>query len=409
VDGHVPVGKYGAQYDYRCPECGQVVHPGSWMALSALDLSNLGPMLGERKRLPVPATMERIRQALRKYWWAPPVLLPSSAAATAATVSTAHGASVSLAMSHSEPRYAMNRSRGLGEQLPTITQRNAEAVASLAGVLPLRSGRPRAGAVSDALATFVADGGRQALLLALKNNGAADEAGYRGHHLGGPLGALTSHPAQSVVAADGATIEGVGAGGGASGRQGHLFDADLASLTIPVLRGDHPEDRSVGEATATFAAAGTHQALATATFCKLNGGPGDTAWHQLDEPFNTFTSRDTHGLVLLPWVDQWRSDPALITEQLATVTTRLRHALASIEPYEGPITDEVMMRVRLRMLEPDPEIRRGMAFPDGYLLLGNKGQVTAGLGNAVTPPVANWITGRCLDTLRGGERSGSAA
>ena len=30
-----------------------------------------------------------------------------------------------------------------------------------------------------------------------------------------------------------------------------------------------------------------------------------------------------------------------------------------------------------------------------------KGEMTAGLGNAVTPPVANWITERCLATLRG--------
>jgi site-specific DNA-adenine methylase len=55
-----------------------------------------------------------------------------------------------------------------------------------------------------------------------------------------------------------------------------------------------------------------------------------------------------------------------------------------------------------RMLQPDPELRRAMAFRDDYILIGNKSQMTAGLGNAVTPPVASWITERCLATLRGG-------
>lgn len=111
--------------------------------------------------------------------------------------------------------------------------------------------------------------------------------------------------------------------------------------------------------------------------------------------------KSTTGLVLLPWIDQWRSEPSLITEQLATVTSHMRHSLASIEPYEGEITDDMLMGVRFRMLEPDPELRRAMAFGDDYVLLGNKTQQTAGLGNAVTPPVAAWITKRCLATLAG--------
>jgi site-specific DNA-cytosine methylase len=104
--------------------------------------------------------------------------------------------------------------------------------------------------------------------------------------------------------------------------------------------------------------------------------------------------------VVIPWVEHWISDPVHVTEQLATITARLRHTLASIEPSDHPITDEQLMGVRFRMLEPDPELRRAMAFEDDYVLLGNKGEMTAGLGNAVTPPVAGWITARCLDTLR---------
>lgn len=41
---------------------------------------------------------------------------------------------------------------------------------------------------------------------------------------------------------------------------------------------------------------------------------------------------------------------------------------------------------------------RGATDPE-YILLGNKTQMTAGLGNVVTPPVATWITARYLETL----------
>jgi DNA (cytosine-5)-methyltransferase 1 len=41
-------GKYAAQYVYRCPDCGSEVFPVAWPALTAINWSNLGPMIGER-------------------------------------------------------------------------------------------------------------------------------------------------------------------------------------------------------------------------------------------------------------------------------------------------------------------------------------------------------------------------
>ncbi|MHB8262367.1 MAG: hypothetical protein ACYDGY_01260, partial [Acidimicrobiales bacterium] len=67
-----------------------------------------------------------------------------------------------------------------------------------------------------------------------------------------------------------------------------------------------------------------------------------------------------------------------------------------------PISQEKINNVRFRMLSPDPELRAAMAFDSDYVLLGSKRDMTAGLGNAVTPPVAEWITRQCLATLGGG-------
>lgn len=392
-------GKYLTQYDYRCPACSSVVHPASWMALSAIDLTNLGPTLGERKAkgAPVaPKTNERVRRAYRKFWHGPPVLLDPD---------LVHALQVQVA--HDD---AGDRSRSIGEPTATLTNKNGQALA----VAPM----------------------------VIKGNGSMAEAGYRGHHASDPLGAVTAHPAQQVAFGPGehalclivpnrtnnlgrhaaeptapamtsATQAVVIAAAGHTFTRGEyartrhgaepLFTqsatAEFASAFLPVLRGDHDQDAHPSEPVDTVSAGGNHHGLATVLHSKINGGPGDTAWHGVDEPLNTITGRATTGLVLLPWVDQWRSDPALLTEQLATVTTHLRMSLAAAPPYEGEITDEMLDQVHFRMLAPDPELRRAMAFGDDYILIGTKEKMTAGLGNAVTPPVASWITERCLATL----------
>ena len=145
---------------------------------------------------------------------------------------------------------------------------------------------------------------------------------------------------------------------------------------------------------------GPARLITPALFSKINGSPTDTAWHPASDPFNTVTPRDTHGLIMLPWVDQFRADPVGVTKQLAALMVQVREQLDAIQEIPlDDITDEDLMRTHFRMLEPDPELRRAMAFADDYILLGNKTQITAGLGNSVTPPASAWITGQCLATL----------
>lgn len=426
-------GKYGAQYTYTCPDCRARVHPATWMALTAIDFSNLGPTLGERIEAgsrPAANTWERIRRAREKFWNAPPVILTDDLA-TIEQLSVAH---VDQSNTGSEERFNANRARSGAEQFPSLTQRNSIALAI--GTVPLSSQHGHASTATDPISTIVAGGNSQGLAclpIVIKNNGAIEEAGYRGHHGAESLGAITAHPTQSVVAivmpnrtnnlgqhvgvpmppVMTSATEGViiAAAGNTSERPGQTrarsLDEPLFTQTATAqyavasvaLRGDHTQDGHGSEPLDTVSAGGLHAAVVTAMFSKINGGPGDTSWHGIDESLNTVTGRDTHGLVIVPWVEHWISDPVLVTEQLATITARLRHTLASIEPSKEPVTDEDLMNVRFRMLEPDPELRRAMAFGDDYILLGNKGQMTAGLGNAVTPPVASWITAQCLATL----------
>lgn len=356
-------GKYGAQYVYRCPDCRAEVRPAAWPAYSAIDWSDLGTAIGERDKPLSPTTMERIRRGLAKFRHGPPLVIPAKAVwgtdrpvtlpvgtqtTQAEKALLVQGGVVATAHTHSPAAKAANRFRPLDGQLFTLT----------------------------------ADQVGQALVV--KNNGSAAEAAYRALHVPEPVGSLTTHPAQAL-ATRGITLP---AAGNVSERPGQTR---ARPLDAPMF---------TQHTTASFGFAHGPW-LTPGLFSKINGEAGDTAWHDVADPANTVTARDTHGLVVLPWVEQFLSDPVAVTAQIATVMTHLRHALASVEPVElDAVSDAELDAVRFRMFSPDPELRRFMAFADDYLLLGNKTQMTAGLGNAVTPPVATWITDRCLATLR---------
>lgn len=409
-------GKHGAQYVYRCPDCHAQVDPVAWPAYTAIDWSNLGPTLDEREGLGMkplaPTTVDRIRRGLAKFRGGPPIVIPAKSV------------------------WGVERSSV--QPFGALTTQRSDGIAS--------AGWP----------------------FLVKNNGDASEAKYRGVPVTGPMGATTTMPTQALATAGVLPVRAHAAGARVDEAIATLTTAHAGGMSlvtegvmIPVagnvherpgqtrakplhqagftqhatlafgfahvpfiteMRGGgskHHGQHAVTDDLHAVTAGGLHHGLASvagaaspALFQKINGKPGDTAWHHVGDPLNTITAGgragiDPTGLVILPWVDQWRSDPAAVTEQLATVMTHLRHALASVEQIPlDRITDDDLRQVRFRMLEPDPELRRAMAFGDDYILIGNKTQRTAGLGNAVTPPVANWITDRCLETLGGGATNG---
>lgn len=64
-----PWGRYGKrrQYVYRCPQCGQEVHPQTIPAAAVIDWSLPAPRIGDRERPLAPKTIERIKAGLRKF------------------------------------------------------------------------------------------------------------------------------------------------------------------------------------------------------------------------------------------------------------------------------------------------------------------------------------------------------
>ena len=178
----------------------------------------------------------------------------------------------------------------------------------------------------------------------------------------------------------------------------------------------HHTPRHANDPLTTICAGGNHHGLIVPA-----GGSWNDDARTTDEPLRTITSREAYGLLmrnntargdqgqmstpttepartitttghqslLMPYYGQ--SQPRPVTDPMPTVTTRDRCAV--IDP------DQIVDDCGFRMLEPH-EIAAAMAFPDGYIPtdLTKKDRVKLA-GNAVTPPVMQWITGRIAQAL----------
>lgn len=120
----------------------------------------------------------------------------------------------------------------------------------------------------------------------------------------------------------------------------------------------------------------------------------------LDNPIPTVPTRDRHGLVVPPFLVSYytrvagiRAAIAGMEEPTPTVPGRAVHYLA--QPGETSVVEDC----GFRMLQPH-EIHKAMAFPDGYVVLGNQREKVRQYGNAVTPPVMQMLMERCIATLR---------
>lgn len=81
-----------------------------------------------------------------------------------------------------------------------------------------------------------------------------------------------------------------------------------------------------------------------------------------------------------------------IADAMATVTTNDRAAL--VDAAKAVQVEDCTFR----MLEPH-EIKKAMAFPSDYIILGNKRDQVKQLGNAVTPPVSQMLCERAIASL----------
>lgn len=80
-----------------------------------------------------------------------------------------------------------------------------------------------------------------------------------------------------------------------------------------------------------------------------------------------------------------------LTDPIGTVNTRDRSYLVN---YQKPLIEECYYR----MIKA-PEVKASMAFESDYIILGSQKDQVKQCGNAVTPPVQEWIIGQCAKSL----------
>jgi len=172
--------------------------------------------------------------------------------------------------------------------------------------------------------------------------------------------------------------------------------AEKQAITIPpsaivVLR-QHTDHRSPAEPLTTITAGGNNHALLRMPFLAVNYSPGHC--RSITQELSCITTIDHHALVVPePFIVNYygRSFTIPVGQALSTIPTIAHHGLVQ---YETPRVEDCCFR----MLRPD-EIGRGMAFDHDYIVLGNKRQQVRQYGNAVTPPVAQFLFKKVMEVL----------
>jgi DNA (cytosine-5)-methyltransferase 1 len=387
--GVPPTGsvRYGRQYDYRCPRCrGQVVPPAA-PSITALDLTDLGTRIGDRKRPLAPATMARAERCRQRFAEFPAVLLPAKAVRGSERhpwqpMTTQTGQQEAAILSTGQV-FAAHRHNGDGKHLTqpmdTVTSTHEKAV--LLAAIDNYQGTPRG--TDEPLPT---QGGSETLgvltarVMPNRENATSRTLGEPmativGNAGSGGLAVLssgvvpfrkntvpTAHPEPMPTVTAG-QIPGLLTAAGTIKNNGSLDEARYRA---------HPVSDPLGTVISTSAS----QALLFSGWYKQNGsGPNETAPHPLTDPLNTLTGRDTTALLTAEW-------HAALAE------------LALEDCY-------------FRMLAAH-EIGRGCGFdvdfPDhtgDFTVWGSARDQIDGFGNAVSPAVGAWIGGRLRATLHG--------
>lgn len=393
----VDMGRYGQQYDYRCPKVscrGQKVDPHFVPAAAAIDWSLPGHRIGDRAKPLAAKTRARIAAGARRY--ARPVVVEAGGNQydSSDPKHPQHGdpdAYLRVWPADSEPLRTLHTALTKGVAIPPMVLTNQwsnRARVAADEPLPTATTATTTGVlVSPMLVPVEGREGKQAASAdaPMRTQTARNETGVlippmlTEFHGGGSTSRTTDDAMATILAGGnhhGLVIpplivrgESRGADGSkpTSAPMGSVTAAGSQFLTVPPLvmrnntaRGDQGQmSTPVGEALRTITTAG-HQSLLT-------------------------------------WGALYAHDAGVrdIARPLPTQTTVQGDALLTAEEWDAVVDDCLF-----RMLEPH-EIHAGMAFIPEYIVLGSKRQRVRQLGNAVTPPAAEVLVSALVECITG--------
>lgn len=346
--GVPPTGsvRYGKQYEYRCPSCRGVVIPPMTPSLAALDLSNLGTRIGDRKKPLAAATMARAERCRQRFAEFPAVLMPAKAARGA--------------------------EKHLGQPMATQTSQQETGILSTGQVFAAHRHNGDGKHITQPMDT-VTSTHEKAVLLAVNN------------FQGAPRGVDESLPTQG----------------------GSETLSLLSSGVVPFRKNTVPTTH--GEAMPTVTTEQIPGILTAAGVIKNNQGT-DRRISGVDRPLKTVVADGAgHGLLFSGWYKQNGSTGTEtaahpVTDPLGTLTGRDTTALLTAE-WHAMLAELALEDCYFRMMGPH-EIGRGCGFDVNFgeyqgqfIVWGSARDQTDGFGNAVSPAVGEWYGRRLRAVL----------
>lgn len=390
------VVRYGRQYNYRCPRCRGEVFPPATPALAALDLTNLGTRIGDRKKPLAAATMARAERCRQRFADFPAVLMPAKAV-------------------HGSERHPW-------QPMATQTSQQETALLSTAAIMQMANSFEHPGSecrtrtVADPLWTQPASNSTGVLTPPVAISGqvmAAHRHNGDGKPITAPMDTVTSTHEKAVLLAIN-NFQGAprGADEPLPTQCGSENLGVLSSGIIPFRRNTVPTVHE--QPMPTMTAEQIPGVLTAAGVIKNNGAIGEAKYrsHPVSDPLGAITSEPTQAMLFSGWFKQNGTAPGQfpaphpLSDPLGTVTGRDTTGLLSAE-WRGMLEDLALEDCFFRMMATH-EIGRGCGFDvdfgdhrGEFIVWGKARDQVDGFGNAVPPPVGEWITTQLRACLHG--------
>lgn len=367
-------GKYRRQYIYVCPMHGCQVEPYYYAAFNCIDWSNIGTRISDRKKTLSKNTIARIEYGLKKFGRQPLIINGKYTSGIECRV-----------------RPAIN------DRMDTIPGEHALTLCNPFIVESLHHGgiNGRVKSVNDQLGTVTTQQGKGVCFPFIVNDQDSTGVKCRVKNSSDHLSTIRTTPRFKLISPFITYCEHSNNSKTATGINSTLRTQNTRqtpALVVPFLieLNRTGKARQVTKQLSTILSGGNHHALIV-----VNKGQSKTK--TTTDPLSCCTTVDSHGLITTGSLQSFISyyygnaQASYINEPVNTIPARSNSSLVS---YSEPKIEDCYYR----MLK-SPEIQRGMAFPDEYIVLGNSRDKVKQLGNAVTPPVMQWIVERCIESL----------
>lgn len=342
--------KYRTGYVYCCPACTTIVEPYYYAAFNCIDWSIPGKKIGDRKIPLKPNTERRVRKGLKLHSPNPFLML-------AAYGETARGDVRNI----NNPLYTQTTFDMQGIVQPFIInnqQQNDHSAHRLKGTidnpLPTCSTMANFGVITPM--PFIVKGGQT-----------SQESGYVKSAME-PLQTQETRQNQAICIPKPYIVE--------LNKTGKL--------------------KSSEEPLSTFTAGGINQGLIMPVIVE---NKGQSNARSASEPISCLTTKTSHGILTQEAFNSFLSyqytgsdQVSHISKPIGTIDTRDRAAL--VQMAGEPSYEESYYRT-LRA----HEVKWGMAFDKDYIICGDSKAQVKQAGNAVTPPVMQWLIEQAIETL----------